>query len=82
MRLVGSEALHAALAAVDGALIDDPVMANGRIELRHLLREQSLSVAYHRYGNCGGGPPAWLGLGAEQPMSQAPSMGDRGKTAL
>jgi RHH-type proline utilization regulon transcriptional repressor/proline dehydrogenase/delta 1-pyrroline-5-carboxylate dehydrogenase len=30
-----------------------PVIANGRIELLNFLREQSLSVAYHRYGNLG-----------------------------
>ncbi|MCB1110215.1 MAG: proline dehydrogenase family protein, partial [Chlamydiia bacterium] len=30
-----------------------PVLANGRIELLHYLREMSLSVSYHRYGNLG-----------------------------
>ena len=30
-----------------------PVLAEGRIELLHYLREQSLSVDYHRYGNLG-----------------------------
>lgn len=30
-----------------------PVLANGRVELLHYLREMSLSVSYHRYGNLG-----------------------------
>lgn len=30
-----------------------PVMANGRLEIVHYLREVSLSVDYHRYGNLG-----------------------------
>lgn len=30
-----------------------PVMANGRIELLHYLREVSISSDYHRYGNLG-----------------------------
>lgn len=30
-----------------------PVMANGRLELLHLLRETSISRDYHRYGNLG-----------------------------
>jgi RHH-type proline utilization regulon transcriptional repressor/proline dehydrogenase/delta 1-pyrroline-5-carboxylate dehydrogenase len=30
-----------------------PVLAVGRIELLHYLREQSLCVDYHRYGNLG-----------------------------
>ncbi|MFQ5729173.1 MAG: aldehyde dehydrogenase family protein [Waddliaceae bacterium] len=30
-----------------------PVLANGRVELLHYLREVSLSVNYHRYGNLG-----------------------------
>jgi RHH-type proline utilization regulon transcriptional repressor/proline dehydrogenase/delta 1-pyrroline-5-carboxylate dehydrogenase len=32
---------------------DAPVLANGRIELLHYLREISLSIDYHRYGNLG-----------------------------
>ena len=31
----------------------DPVMMEGRIELLHYLKEQSISVNYHRYGNLG-----------------------------
>lgn len=30
-----------------------PPLANGRVELLHYLREVSLSVSYHRYGNLG-----------------------------
>ena len=42
------------LASELGCYLDtDPVLANGRIELLHYLREVSLSVAYHRYGNLG-----------------------------
>jgi RHH-type proline utilization regulon transcriptional repressor/proline dehydrogenase/delta 1-pyrroline-5-carboxylate dehydrogenase len=41
-------------AARAGAYIADaPVRANGRIELLWYLREQSVSHAYHRYGNLG-----------------------------
>lgn len=34
-------------------VIDDPVLANGRLELLHYVREVSLSIDYHRYGNLG-----------------------------
>jgi RHH-type proline utilization regulon transcriptional repressor/proline dehydrogenase/delta 1-pyrroline-5-carboxylate dehydrogenase len=34
-------------------LIHSPVLANGRFELLHYLREVSLSIDYHRYGNLG-----------------------------
>jgi RHH-type proline utilization regulon transcriptional repressor/proline dehydrogenase/delta 1-pyrroline-5-carboxylate dehydrogenase len=34
-------------------LINVPVLANGRIELLHYLREVSISIDYHRYGNLG-----------------------------
>ena len=34
-------------------LADRPVLAEGRLELLWYLREQSLSHAYHRYGNLG-----------------------------
>ncbi|MBX3012013.1 MAG: proline dehydrogenase family protein [Caldilineaceae bacterium] len=33
------------------AMIDAPVLANGRLELRWYLREQALSQTMHRYGN-------------------------------
>jgi RHH-type proline utilization regulon transcriptional repressor/proline dehydrogenase/delta 1-pyrroline-5-carboxylate dehydrogenase len=34
-------------------IADGPVLAVGRIELLHYLREQSLCIDYHRYGNLG-----------------------------
>ena len=34
-------------------LHDQPVLANGRIELLHYLREVSVCMQYHRYGNLG-----------------------------
>ncbi len=34
-------------------IADAPVLANGRFELLHYLREVSLSIGYHRYGNLG-----------------------------
>jgi RHH-type proline utilization regulon transcriptional repressor/proline dehydrogenase/delta 1-pyrroline-5-carboxylate dehydrogenase len=44
----------AARAAANGtgvAVIDAPVLANGRLELRWYLREQAVSRTLHRYGN-------------------------------
>jgi RHH-type proline utilization regulon transcriptional repressor/proline dehydrogenase/delta 1-pyrroline-5-carboxylate dehydrogenase len=32
-------------------VIDAPVLANGRLELRWYLREQTVSRVVHRYGN-------------------------------
>ena len=32
-------------------VVDWPVLANGRLELLHYLREQTVSVTLHRYGN-------------------------------
>ena len=32
-------------------MVDVPVLANGRLELRWYLREQSISNVLHRYGN-------------------------------
>jgi RHH-type proline utilization regulon transcriptional repressor/proline dehydrogenase/delta 1-pyrroline-5-carboxylate dehydrogenase len=43
-----------ARAAANGTgvtVIDEPVLANGRLELRWYLREQSVSHVVHRYGN-------------------------------
>ena len=42
-----------AAAEVGLYLACQPVLAVGRIELLHYLREQSLCVDYHRYGNLG-----------------------------
>jgi RHH-type proline utilization regulon transcriptional repressor/proline dehydrogenase/delta 1-pyrroline-5-carboxylate dehydrogenase len=41
-------------AAEEGAYVADrPVVGQGRVELLWYLREQSISFAYHRYGNLG-----------------------------
>ncbi len=32
-------------------VLDAPVLAAGRLELRHYLREQSVSRVVHRYGS-------------------------------
>ena len=32
------------------SIIDVPVVRNGRLELRHYLREQSIAHTTHRYG--------------------------------
>jgi len=42
-----------ALADASCTIISEPVLANGRIELLHYLREVSLSIDYHRYGYLG-----------------------------
>lgn len=34
-------------------IVHAPVLANGRFELLHYLREVSISIDYHRYGNLG-----------------------------
>jgi RHH-type proline utilization regulon transcriptional repressor/proline dehydrogenase/delta 1-pyrroline-5-carboxylate dehydrogenase len=44
----------AARAAANGtgvAVIDAPVLANGRLELRWYVREQAVSHVLHRYGS-------------------------------
>ncbi len=48
-----SKELLAAAAESATHIIDAPVLANGRLELLHYLREVSLSIDYHRYGNLG-----------------------------
>ncbi len=47
----GSKEIYAKTTPVP--VIDAPVLANGRIELLRYLREESLSIHYERYGNCG-----------------------------
>ena len=37
--------------AIKDNVVDVPVLANGRLELRYYLREQALSQTIHRYGN-------------------------------
>lgn len=46
-------ALSKALAELGCYTTVAPVLTNGRIELLRYLREQSLTVSYHRYGNLG-----------------------------
>jgi RHH-type proline utilization regulon transcriptional repressor/proline dehydrogenase/delta 1-pyrroline-5-carboxylate dehydrogenase len=45
--------IHRAAAEVAAVIADEPVSAEGRIELLWYLREQSVSWDYHRYGNLG-----------------------------
>ncbi len=33
------------------ALLDDPITASGRVEIRHWVKEQSVSMTLHRFGN-------------------------------
>lgn len=55
VRLVSppSVELRNALANSFTNVIHTPVLANGRLELLNYLREVSLSIDYHRYGNLG-----------------------------
>jgi RHH-type proline utilization regulon transcriptional repressor/proline dehydrogenase/delta 1-pyrroline-5-carboxylate dehydrogenase len=46
-----SEAVRQAANAAHVAIIDEPILANGRLELRYYLREQVISQTTHRYGN-------------------------------
>jgi RHH-type proline utilization regulon transcriptional repressor/proline dehydrogenase/delta 1-pyrroline-5-carboxylate dehydrogenase len=46
-----SEALRRVANEAGISVIDTPPLANGRLELRHYLREQSVSHTMHRYGN-------------------------------
>jgi RHH-type proline utilization regulon transcriptional repressor/proline dehydrogenase/delta 1-pyrroline-5-carboxylate dehydrogenase len=48
-----SDAVWRAAADTGVHLATAPVLGVGRIELLHYLREQSLCVDYHRYGNLG-----------------------------
>jgi RHH-type proline utilization regulon transcriptional repressor/proline dehydrogenase/delta 1-pyrroline-5-carboxylate dehydrogenase len=53
VRVIGSPEPEV-VAAARGANVhvaDDPVLLNGRFELRHYVREQAISHRYHRYGN-------------------------------
>ncbi|HEX2583190.1 MAG TPA: proline dehydrogenase family protein [Chlamydiales bacterium] len=55
IRLVGQASKSLLSVAAEAAIpiIDDPVLANGRLELLHYLQEVSISIDYHRYGNLG-----------------------------
>ena len=46
-----SPALRGAANQAHLTVIDDPILANGRLELRHYLREQAVAQIMHRYGN-------------------------------
>ncbi len=46
-----SSALKAVAAETATHLVDASVLANGRLELLHYLREVAISIDYHRYGN-------------------------------
>lgn len=50
---VPSQDLQIALAYAACNVNITPVLANGRVELLHFLREVSTSIDYHRYGNLG-----------------------------
>lgn len=50
---IPSNELQAALAEASCTVEAAPVLANGRIELLRYLREVSISIDYHRYGNLG-----------------------------
>jgi RHH-type transcriptional regulator, proline utilization regulon repressor / proline dehydrogenase / delta 1-pyrroline-5-carboxylate dehydrogenase len=53
LRAIGplSTTLRRALNTAGISVVDVPVLANGRLELRYYLREQALSQTIHRYGN-------------------------------
>lgn len=47
----GSESVYVAANAVSLPIIDQPILANGRLELVNYYREQAISETIHRYGN-------------------------------
>jgi RHH-type proline utilization regulon transcriptional repressor/proline dehydrogenase/delta 1-pyrroline-5-carboxylate dehydrogenase len=47
------EIVRAAASEIGVYLADEPVLAEGRVELLWYLREQSVCHDYHRYGNLG-----------------------------
>ncbi len=49
----GSKAVYEKASRLGIAVLDTQPLISGRIELLHYLREVSLSVDYHRYGNLG-----------------------------
>lgn len=55
IRLLSKPSESLQLAASENAtyLNSEPVMASGRLELLHYLREIAFSIDYHRYGNLG-----------------------------
>jgi RHH-type proline utilization regulon transcriptional repressor/proline dehydrogenase/delta 1-pyrroline-5-carboxylate dehydrogenase len=73
LRVLGrrTSALERASELHGAHLADEPVLAVGRIELLHYLREQSISVDYHRYGN--------LGIRGQIPRGISPESTDSGR---
>jgi RHH-type proline utilization regulon transcriptional repressor/proline dehydrogenase/delta 1-pyrroline-5-carboxylate dehydrogenase len=53
-----STAARVAAGGVGLTVIDAPVVANGRLELRWYLREQAVSQVVHRYGSMNVAEPA------------------------
>lgn len=55
VRMIGPPSKTLEGCAVESTCLLDhaPVLANGRFELLHFLREVSFSIDYHRYGNLG-----------------------------
>jgi RHH-type proline utilization regulon transcriptional repressor/proline dehydrogenase/delta 1-pyrroline-5-carboxylate dehydrogenase len=53
--------LRRRVAAAGVPLDDAPVLPDGRVELLRWVREQSVSVTNHRYGNLDAGPVPDLG---------------------
>ncbi len=50
---LASKPLLSAAAESAVHIVDEPILANGRLELLHYLQEISISIDYHRYGNLG-----------------------------
>lgn len=59
-----SETLYEAIADQGVSFLRHPVTASGRLELMNVLREQSISYDYHRYGNI-----AYKDVGKRNPQS-------------
>lgn len=54
VRMISKATPELLAAAASACYVNDaPVLANGRLELLHYLREVSISIDYHRYGNLG-----------------------------
>lgn len=55
VRFVNKPPIEVARAASESGIYlnSEPVLASGKVELTHYLREVALSIDYHRYGNLG-----------------------------
>lgn len=49
--------IYAEAARLNKCIVTDPLVKNGRIELIHYIKEQSISFEYHRYGSITEVPP-------------------------